>query len=81
MYIYRHVPLPLSSALRPHIMAPRIVGRLKSRQVANAKPPRGKDSIDISDGGNLLLQVTHGKGGHVRRSWTFNTRSRASAMS
>jgi integrase len=52
-------------------MAARIVGRLKSRQVANAKPPRGKDSIDISDGGNLLLQVTRGKGGHIRRSWTF----------
>ena len=52
-------------------MAARIVGRLKSRQIANAKPPRGKDSIDISDGGNLLLQVTRGKGGHIRRSWTF----------
>jgi integrase len=52
-------------------MAARTVGRLKSKQVANAEPPRGKDSIDISDGGNLLLQVTRGKGGHIRRSWTF----------
>lgn len=52
-------------------MAARIVGRLKSRQVANAKPPRGNDRIDIPDGGNLLLQVTRGKGGHIRRSWTF----------
>jgi len=52
-------------------MAARIVGRLKARQVANAKPPRDKDRIDIPDGGNLLLQVTRGKGGHVRRSWCF----------
>jgi hypothetical protein len=57
--------------MRRQVMAARIVGRLKSRQVANAKPPRGKDSIDISDGGNLFLQVTRGKGGHIRRSWTF----------
>ena len=52
-------------------MAARIVGRLKARQVANAKPPQGKDRIDIPDGGNLLLQCTRGKTGHVRRSWTF----------
>ena len=52
-------------------MAARIVGRLKGRQVANAKPAKGKDSIDISDGGNLLLQCTRGNGGHVRRSWIF----------
>jgi hypothetical protein len=53
------------------IVVARIVGRLKARQVANAKPPRGRDSIDIADGGNLLLQVTRGKEGHIRRSWTF----------
>jgi integrase len=52
-------------------MAARIVGRLKARQVANAKPPKGKDRIDIPDGGNLLLQCTRGKEGHIRRSWTF----------
>jgi integrase len=49
----------------------RIVGRLKARQVANAKPPKGKDRIDISDGGNLLLQCSRGKEGHIRRSWVF----------
>jgi integrase len=52
-------------------MAARIVGRLKSRQVANARPPRGKDWAVIPDGGNLYLQATRGKGGHVRRSWLF----------
>src|SRR5262245_17835288 len=52
-------------------MAARIVGRLKARHVANAKPPRDKDRVDIPDGGNLLLQVTRGKAGHIRRSWTF----------
>src|SRR5262249_32927529 len=56
-----------------HFMAPRIVGRLKARQVANAKPPKGKDSIDIPDGGNLYLQLTRNKtdSNHIRRSWTF----------
>jgi integrase len=49
----------------------RIVGRLNSRQVANAKPPKGKRSIVIGDGGNLLLQATLGKEGNVRRSWLF----------
>jgi integrase len=39
--------------------------------VANAKPPKGKLSILIPDGGNLLLQCTVGWEGHVRRSWTF----------
>src|SRR5262249_26581423 len=52
-------------------MDARIVGRLKSGQVTNAKPPRDKDRIDIPDGGNLLLQCTRGQGGHIRRSWTF----------
>jgi integrase len=49
----------------------RIVGRLKSRHVVNAKPPKGKDAALIPDGGNLYLQLTRGKGGHVARSWTF----------
>jgi integrase len=52
-------------------MAERIVARLKARQVANAKPPEGKDRIDIADGGNLLLQCSRGEGGHIRRSWVF----------
>jgi integrase len=49
----------------------RIVGRLKGRQVANAKPKRGKDWAVIPDGGNLYLQCTRGKEGHVSRSWLF----------
>jgi hypothetical protein len=57
--------------LAEKIVAARIVGRLKARQVVNAKPPKGKDRTDIPDGGNLLLQCTRGKGGHIRRSWTF----------
>jgi integrase len=46
---------------------------LKARQVANAKPPKGKDSINIPDGGNLYLQLTRNKTdrNHIRRSWTF----------
>ena len=49
----------------------RIVGRLKGRQVANAKPKRGKDWALIPDGGNLYLQVTRGKEDHIARGWTF----------
>jgi integrase len=46
---------------------------LKARQVANAKPPKGKDTIDVPDGGNLYLQLTRNKTdrNHIRRSWTF----------
>jgi integrase len=69
--IFRHGYATGASEFGEEIVAARIVGRLKARQVSNAKPPRGKDSIDIGDGGNLLLQVTRGKGGHVRRSWVF----------
>jgi integrase len=49
----------------------RIVGRLIGRQVANAKPKRGKDWAVIPDGGNLYLQATRGKEGHISRSWLF----------
>ena len=49
----------------------RIVGRLTARQAANAKPKRGRSAAMLSDGGNLLLQVSIGKDGNVRRSWTF----------
>ncbi len=49
----------------------RIIGRLKSRQAINAKPPKNKPSIVIPDGGNLHLQATRGKAGHIRRSWVF----------
>jgi integrase len=46
-------------------------GRLTARQVANAKPPKGEDRIDIRDGGNLILQVVRGKVGSFSRSWLF----------
>src|SRR5258708_2361695 len=49
----------------------RIVGRLKSRQVLHAKPPKGKPSVLLPDGGNLYLQATRGDEDHVRRSWVF----------
>jgi len=49
----------------------RIVGRLNSRKVFNAKPPRGKDRAVIPDGGNLYLQLVAGKEGHTARSWVF----------
>jgi integrase len=49
----------------------RIVGRLTARQVSNAKPKRGRDWALFPDGGNLYLQTTVAKGGHVRRSWLF----------
>jgi integrase len=49
----------------------RLVKRLSARQVANAKPKRGQSAAVIADGGNLFLQVTAGKDGHVRRSWLF----------
>jgi integrase len=43
----------------------RTVGRLTSRQVANAKPGY------LADGGNLYLECTLGADGSVRRSWVF----------
>ena len=52
-------------------MAQRTVGRLRGRQVTNAKPKRGLDATLLADGGNLYLQVTRGEGDHVRRSWLF----------
>src|SRR6516165_2832729 len=49
----------------------RMVGRLATRQVNNAKPKRGRDAGLLADGGNLYLQVTRGDGNYVRRSWLF----------
>jgi integrase len=49
----------------------RLVKRLSARRVANAKPPKGRRAALIADGGNLFLQVSIGKDGHVRRSWVF----------
>jgi integrase len=49
----------------------RLVKRLSARQVANAKPPKGRRAALIADGGNLFLQVSTGKDGNVRRSWVF----------
>jgi integrase len=52
-------------------MAPRIIGRLKPREVATARPPAGRTSAMLCDGGGLYLQLTTGEQGHVRRSWAF----------
>jgi integrase len=49
----------------------RTVGRLTARQVANAKPGRGRSKDTISDGGNLHLQLSRGSGGATRKSWLF----------
>ena len=49
----------------------RRIGRLSSRQVANAKPQRGREAALLADGGNLYLQCTLGADGSVRRSWLF----------
>jgi integrase len=49
----------------------RLVKRLSARQVANAKPPKGRHAALIADGGNLFLQVSTGTDGHIRRSWVF----------
>ena len=52
-------------------MASRIVGKLKGRQVERARPPKGRRSAAICDGGGLYLELSVAKQGHVRRSWTF----------
>jgi hypothetical protein len=49
----------------------RLVKRLSARKVATARPPKGRRAVMIADGGNLFLQVSTGKDGHVRRSWVF----------
>jgi integrase len=49
----------------------RTLGRLSAREVGNAKPKRGLDSMLLADGGNLYLQATVGREGHIRRSWLF----------
>jgi integrase len=49
----------------------RIVGKLKARQVSNAKPRKGRRAVVLGDGGNLYLEATLGAEGNVRRSWLF----------
>jgi hypothetical protein len=49
----------------------RIVGKLKARQVSNAKPPKGRRAVVLGDGGNLYLEATVGAEGNIRRSWLF----------
>lgn len=49
----------------------RIIKRLTARRVASARPKKGRHALILADGGNLYLQATIGKGGHVRRSWLF----------
>jgi integrase len=47
------------------------IKRLTAREVANAKPDKGRRAAMLPDGGNLYLQATFGKSGDVRRSWVF----------
>jgi hypothetical protein len=49
----------------------RIIYRLTARQVMHLRPPKGKKAARFCDGGNMYLQTTRGKDGHVSRSWTF----------
>ena len=49
----------------------RFIYRLAARQVIHLRPPKGKKAARFCDGGNLYLQTTRGKDGHVSRSWTF----------
>jgi integrase len=49
----------------------RTIDRLTARQIANAKPPQGRDFGYLADGGNLLLQVSRGVHGGIRRSWVL----------
>jgi integrase len=45
--------------------------RLTDRQIRAAKLPKGRRAIMLSDGGNLLLQITHSASGDLNRSWIF----------
>src|SRR5215470_10820289 len=45
--------------------------RLTAREVASAKPEKGRRAAMLPDGGNLYLQATLGKEGGIRRSWVF----------
>jgi integrase len=49
----------------------RTVKRLTPKRASNAKPRASDDSVLLADGGNLYLQCTRGKEGHIRRSWLF----------
>lgn len=49
----------------------RFIYRLTAPQVMHLRPPKGKKAARFCDGGNLYLQTTRGKDGHVSRSWTF----------
>jgi integrase len=49
----------------------RVIGRLTSNRVKNARPgPDGK-TILLCDGGGLWLQVSAGKDGQINKSWLF----------
>jgi integrase len=52
-------------------MTARTIGRLSPTRVRTAKPPRGRQSAMLADGGCLYLQVSIGGGDNVRRSWCF----------
>jgi integrase len=49
----------------------RHIHRLTARKIASAQPPADRQSVMLGDGGNLLLRVSRGKDGEIRRSWIF----------
>jgi integrase len=50
----------------------RHIHRLTDRQIKSAKPPQDRRGIMLSDGGNLLLQVSRSASGDdFNRSWIF----------
>src|SRR5262245_56047312 len=49
----------------------RHIHRLTARKIASAQPPDDRQSVMLGDGGNLLLQISRGKDGEIRRSWIF----------
>jgi integrase len=44
--------------------------RLTDLKIKKAKPPKG-GRLMLSDGGNLLLQITHSTSGDLNKSWIF----------
>jgi integrase len=49
----------------------REIERLTPKQVANAKPKRGRTAALLPDGANLYLQATVAKDKSINRSWLF----------
>ncbi|MGO9399766.1 MAG: tyrosine-type recombinase/integrase [Xanthobacteraceae bacterium] len=45
--------------------------RLSVKKIQHAKPPEGRDSMMLADGGNLFLQITRADDTSYSRSWVF----------